>query len=485
MNLSIKQNANLPSTLLVSIFVLLISAGMQPNVQAAISPMTLSFQDDGEVRQEADPEDGKVQDEDQEPESDEDLGPTGSEVSEMELMVLVEELTRDLNARGISDRDLAERKLAHLGPTALEFLEVPDEATTDVRDRLLRVRTILEKAAVTAVTQSSTVTLDGTYALGDLFEELRKQTHNDVDLIGEAPIEVIDRELKVNFEETPFWTAMEDIMTRAHLDVATFQGEAGQLRLGPLQHQPGAAALEVPNGQAGVFDLRMTRVDSSRNLVRPAVNHSTFGMVVRWEPRVRPISVSLPLSSIKAIDEFDQEIRVSNPDIVVGGPVQPEIPELEFSIPMELVDRQVEMIKSMTGTIDAVLPGRIETFRFKNIGELEAGTSETRASATVEFGGVRKNDDVYAVTLQVAFDTTRDGMESYQGWVLDNEMYMLDDAGEKQSYIGLENFSRGEGKIGINFFFLDDPSNWTLVYRTPAAVVKVPIKIELKEIPLP
>ncbi|MEM7454914.1 MAG: hypothetical protein AAF456_11245 [Planctomycetota bacterium] len=447
------------------------------------------------IPQQTDQEDQQQQDQQQEDTADadqeqdtpqEDLGPNGYQMSEMDLMVRVEELVEQLQARGISEREDAENGLLHLGPPVLDVLEVDESRlSTDARERLNEVRGLLEKQAAEAVTRATTVTVAGTVTLDEVFEQLRRQTNNDVDVVEQAPIDFLEQQIVVNYEDTPFWTAVSDVMQKAGLAVDVYSGNEGELRLAPIGGFNPETAVDIPADQSGVFDVRVMKIDSSRNLLRPELNYSNIALVIRWEPRIQPISIDLPLSSIVAIDEFDQPMVVTNANQVLSGIVQPAIPELNFSVPMELVDRQVEVIKSLSAEINAVLPGRIETFRFEDIGTIDRGTSKTKAGATVTFGGVRKNEDLWSVTIEIGFDTREEGMDSYQGWVLDNEVYMIDDEGTRHNRIGLENFSRGEGKVGVRYLFLDDPSEWTLVYKTPAAVVKVPVKIELKDIPLP
>ena len=198
-----------------------------------------------------------------------------------------------------------------------------------------------------------------------------------------------------------------------------------------------------------------------------------------------PISIDVPLKELKAIDEFDKEIQVANPERVLSGIVQPEIPEVEFSIPMKLVDRQIENLKSITAKVDAVLPGRIETFRFRDLADVTPGTQQRKAGAIVTYAGSRQNDDVWGVSIRLGFDETNRALESYQSWVYQNEVFLEDDQGNRVDYLGMESIGGNENEIGVQYFFEVDPSKCSLVYRTPAAIVEVPVTITLKKIPLP
>ena len=74
---------------------------------------------------------------------------------------------------------------------------------------------------------------------------------------------------------------------------------------------------------------------------------------------------------------------------------------------------------------------------------------------------------------------------SHQGWVFENEIFLQDASGEREESIGFETLQQDNSKVTVRYLFLEDPGNRMLVYKTPAAIVKMPVTIELKKIPLP
>ena len=426
-----------------------------------------------------------------------------ADLSEMELIERVAVLQRQLESSQVVDRDAAEKELIQHGPLVLDFLEPPtDQSSSDAIERTARVRIELEKIAVASVTLASKVTLTGAMTVKEALAKIRQQTKNDVDLQEETPDVFGERKIDLELNDVDFWVALADVMRQGELLVDPYAGEPGQLRLSPTQTarmaaaNPGVPIDKVddkqngespspPRNVSGIFDLMVTRVNSSRNLVNPELNFCNISVLVRWEPRVNPISIDLPVSTIKAIDEFDNPIQVPNDETVFSGIVQPEIPELEFSIPIGLVDRQIEVIKSFEAQIDAVLPGRIETFRFKNIGNLNEGTEQKKAGATVTFGGIRKNDDLFGVTVRLGFDQAHNALESHQGWAFNNPVYLEDSQGQKIEAIAYETLRQDNEQIAVEYYFENDPKDMALVYKTPAAIVKIPVKILLINIPLP
>ncbi len=419
------------------------------------------------------------------------------EMGEMELIERVAFLQRQLESPQIGEREEAEAELLRLGTRVLDHLEeVTDETPTDAAKRTVRVRTELETIAVASVTEASRVTLQGNITFAEAFAKIREQTGNDVDLSEETPIVLADTKIELDLQDVEFWAALAEIMKQGELVVDPYAGQPGQLRL-TVSKSAQAMAGNLPQPQladkpqppprnvAGIFDLLVTRVNSSRNLVNPARNFCNVSILIRWEPRVRPISIELPVASIKAIDEFDNSISVPNAEAVISGIVQPEIPELEFAIPIGLVDRQIEKIKSFEAQVDAVLPGRIETFRFKKIGQLEDGRKQQKAGAIVTFGGVQKNDELFGVTVRLAFEEEHNALESHQGWAFNNPCFLESSDGERFEPVAYETLRQDNEQIAIQYYFEKNPQQLTLVYKTPAAIVEIPVKIVLKNIPLP
>ena len=424
-------------------------------------------------------------------------------LSDMELIEKVAELQRALEAAEIPKRDAAEKELVALGVRVLDYLEPPSDKTpTDAIARTNRVRLALEKIAVASVTKASEVTLKGKMTIDEAFKSIQKQTGNDANLHDETPDVFVDREIDVDLEKVTFWEALRDVAKKGDLVIDTYGGARGQIRLTPTQEARIIAANpniapddlpdeakapkgEAPSNTSGIFDLTVTRVNSSRNLINPQLNYCNITVRARWEPRVTPISIDLPVKTMKAIDEYDNPITIANPEAVMSGTVQPEIPEIEFSIPIGLVDRQIETIKSLEAQIDAVLPGRVEKFKFKKIGDLAPGTKQTKAGATLSFDGIQKNEDLFGVTVTLGFDEEHNALESHQSWVYSNPIHLENEAGKKVTSIAQESVGQTNSQVSIRYYFANDPKNMTLFYETPALIVQVPVKISLKNIPLP
>lgn len=420
-------------------------------------------------------------------------------LSDMELIERVEVLQRQLESAEIPRRDAAEQELVQLGIRVLDYLEPPTEQTpTDAIRRTNAVRGTLEKIVVASATKASRVTLSGKMTVAAALDRIGKQTRNDVALHEGTPDVFLDREVELNLADVSFWEALGKITELGDLQIDTYGGSRGKLRLTPTQDariraaNPGMAVgnadtaqPQVPRCVSGIFNLAVTQINASRHLANPALDYCNIHMSIRWEPRVTPISIDLPTNSIKVIDEFDNPIKITNQDAVISGIVQPDISELEFSVPIALVDRQIEVIKSFTATIDAVVTGRTETFKFRKLGRLDPGTEQTKAGATVTFDGIRKNEDLFGITVRLSFDEEHNALESHQNWVYNNQIYLENEAGESFESLAYEAVTQTNNEVAIRYYFEQDPKDMTLFYKTPAAIVAIPVKVSLSKIPLP
>ena len=181
----------------------------------------------------------------------------------------------------------------------------------------------------------------------------------------------------------------------------------------------------------------------------------------------------------------DRTYEPETPEVVLPGMVTQTIPELEFPIRTALFDRQVEELKSVKGVVRAVLPGRIETFKFKDLATQPEGVSQTKAGATVTYLGTNKNEELWGVRISLKFDDENNALESHQSWVTENLVMLVDKDGNQNEPFAQEVYLQSGKAVGIEYFFGENPAGNDLVYRTPAAIVNLELPFNIKGIPLP
>ena len=403
-------------------------------------------------------------------------------VDEMKLAVKIAEFQQQLGSTSVKDRDAAEASLIELGVKSLDYLDpITDETPPDTIERLARIRKALETLVVTKATKPKLITLNGNFSIKEAAEKITAISGNKIVWPDELDAQMQERKVDLAIEKASFWQAMNQFETKAKLRISSIGGTAGQIFLIPAENNPPP----IPTDANGIFQISVLQISSRRNLENPELDYCGLRIRVRWEPRLAPITLAIPASSITVIDEFDDKVLLPNPTATFSAAVQPEIPEVEFSIPIGLVDRQIEKIARLEATLNAVMPGRTESFEFRKIGRLEPGYKQSKAGVSVSINGIEKNEELYGVLVKYSFDETGDALESHMSWIFENPLKLIDKDGKEYEPLAKESAGRAENAASIRYYFSDDPAAMTLKCETPAAIVSTAVKILLKDIPLP
>lgn len=411
----------------------------------------------------------------------------------------IEQLVRQLNAREAADRDEAERNLIALGtpgeggagPQAvLELLpESNDRMPPEVRHRLARVRQALEEADAKAAVSATHVTLDADeMPLAEVFAAIESRTGNRIlDQRNQFGQELLKTPLTIELKDRPFWPAFDEILDRAELTTYTFSGEDALI---VRPRTPGSVDRVGRAHYAGPFRIEATEVHATRNLRTDGGDALRVMIEIAWEPRLRPIRISQPLDSLTAVDADGNPLATSamaQGELEVPINVGNQAAELQllFTLP----PRSVEKIARLSGTLNTVVPGRMETFRFQDLAAAD-GKEQRRGGATVTLDRLRKNGPVWELYMRVAFDDASGALESHRGWVLQNASYLVVDDGTRIENVGFETTHQTEQEIGLAYLFelptaLDDLQGLAWEYQTPAAIIPLPIEYELTDIALP
>jgi hypothetical protein len=92
--------------------------------------------------------------------------------------------------------------------------------------------------------------------------------------------------------------------------------------------------------------------------------------------------------------------------------------------------------------------------------------------------------------MRVQFDETAGALESHRGWVLQNVSYLVGADGERIEHVGFETTHQSEVEIGMAYLFelpevQDSLAGIAWEYKSPAAIMQLPIEYELTDIRLP
>jgi hypothetical protein len=410
-----------------------------------------------------------------------------------DLKAEVRRLVRQLDAAELARRDAAEAALLKRGPAILDLLPQPDDRTSaEVRQRLARIRQKLQQQAADAAARPTLITLhDDAMPLGKVLAELSRQSGNaivdhrgkDGDGSDEGPA------LKVNFDKTPFWKTLDQVLDQAHLQIDPFgETEKPAVIIRTMPNKRPLSARPPRSGRGycvGPFRFEPVGIAARRNL-RNDDGVLVLSVETLWEPRLRIIGLTQRLADVTATDEKGAPLPVANAEAQLEVPCGASASAVKLDLPFQLPSRDVRRIATLKAKLQAMIPGRIETFRFDKL----AGAKDVErriAGVTVTLERVEKNNDFWEVRIRVRFDDAGDALASHRTWIFSNPAYLEGPDGKPIAYDTYETTRQEKNEVGVAFVFnTDQPlGKLTFVYKTPGAIINSSFDYELKNIDLP
>jgi hypothetical protein len=394
-------------------------------------------------------------------------------------------LIRMLNSPLLASREEAQQKLIALGPRVLEFLPVPTERTSaEEKQRLGQIRDKLQRAQAEASVKATLVTLTGEMKLSEVFAAMQKQTGNMIaDQREKLDQQAGDPKIKVDFQQVSFWQALDQVLDQTGLTVYPYveQDAVG------FENRPEG---DLPRSKrqvaySGAFRMEAMELLGKRNLRNAEDRRLQLMMEVAWEPRLDPITIQQRMADIQAVDDAGNAIELEETDSVLEPQILPGDLTTELLIPLKLPDRGVKQIASLKGKLTAMVPGRVETFRFTDLAV--RGAEQRKAGVAVILDQVRRNNEIWEIRVLVRFDKAAGALESHRGWVFNNEAYLETKDGQRINYDGFETTRQTEQDVGMAYYFdlEKGPQGLTFVYKTPSVVTLLPVEYEIKDLPLP
>jgi hypothetical protein len=404
----------------------------------------------------------------------------------VEWELKVQRLLQQLNDPERSQRDAAEQQLIELGDSVLPLLPAVDASTAaETRERLIRIRTSLEQASADTVTKASRVTLEGTMPLSDILKAFEKQTGNRVidfrERFGQQPS---DQPLSIEFQGMEFWQALDQVLDQAAMTTYDYTGETRTL--GIVARNPNDLPRYQGAAYSGIFSLAAVEIQTQRNLRSSTDAALRIRLDVQWEPRVVPVVIRQAYRDLQVKADDGSDIGVAMGDGAAEAPVQSTVAGIDLVLPLQLPPRSVKQIASIKGRLYAILPGREETFEFNDLAQAR-NVSLQKGGLEVTLDRVRKNGAVYELRVRLRLLNADESFESHLDWTSNNVVYLVDGQGNRIDNPNFERYLEGTREIGYAYLFPveGDIKDYRLVYRSPAAILTVPIDYELKGIDLP
>lgn len=411
--------------------------------------------------------------------------------AESDLPAQVRKLVRQLDDPQVQVQNKAEAKLIELGPPALEWLPSADEGSDELRRRLTRVRQAIEKAQASQNARASLVTLKGEMPLAEALEKIEKQTGNPFgnvrDRLSDGLAEVV---VETDFDETPFWLALDTLLDRADLTIYHYSGEEHFA----LRPRPESLLPRRKQGNyVGPFRVAATHVSAERQPPLDAPGVLKIGLEVAWEPRLHPLAVRQSLGEVRATDDEGNALEIEDLDVELEVVPQRGYTAAQMSLPFQTPPRTAMSVASLRGTLNVLTPGKAETFEFDKLDEAAKADFKTieqkKGTASVSLERVTHSDDLWEVWMRVRFTDSARALDSHRlSWLHDNEAYLLGPDGKPIPHAGYEGTGSDENEVGFSYKF-EAPAGkldqYKFVYKTPASIQLIPIEYEIKNLDLP
>jgi len=322
-----------------------------------------------------------------------------------------------------------------------------------------------------------TVTLNGDKVL---LSAALEQVHRQTGIVVVSKRKE-DPALKLDLTRVSFWQAMDVLAREAHARVSPYGNVA---LIEGSDPPPGSISYD------GLFRTAVKKIVGVRDL-DAGVHYYVVSLEVAWEPNFKPLLLESRPQAIVLHDDRGQDIKVpdngSEWSAVSGKTTQ------EVDVRLPALARTVPHIGLLKGQMSVVGPTKMLSFTFAGVKE---GVEQKQEGVTVKITSVKQREKVWTVQLALDYPPGGPRFESYQSWIVSNEISLKNAKGQIVSNSSYAVDSSTANRAVVSYHFADDPAkppllrgstpdDWQLVYTTPARIVEVPIHFEFKDLTLP
>jgi len=391
----------------------------------------------------------------------------------------VKQLILLLDSDQLSERQRAEKELLRLGPAILTMLPPgPRLPSDEVRQRLARVRGQLEKELAVRASRATLIDLAGMMTVNEALQSLAQQTGNRVILSLEN-----NTPLQLDFSKTTYFKALDQILDAGQLELAQVRSPDGSViaRARPQEQRARSATASY----SSLFRIEPVRITAVRDLRNPAITATQLVLDISWEPRLQPIYLALPLSSIKARSDDGEILRADDPEGVRTANMEGNLSSASLQIPLQSISRKATLLQTFHGKLDAVIPGHTGQFSFDILSQENQRLTQGGVEVIMRSARLTGND--CQVDFSVFYRDAANAFESHRGWIRNNPAWLVDQEGNRQQPEQRLTTAQGDRKLDFRFHFpaTKPLQSYRFVYQTPVLLVRQSIPFELREIRLP
>ena len=408
--------------------------------------------------------------------SQEDRALTADSVSSEQILKWVSELDAD----SLAVRRQASQRLIDLGPGLLR--DLPPNRSTDSPERseaLIRIRRDLEVQLAEQMKRPSRVSLNGEMTLWEALQSIEEQTQNGFDKLNtETEPQVLD------LEDVTYWDAILELLRKFP-----------QFRLHPFRSLPGKLQLMLvppdfsttpPLHAGGVFLFEPMRVESTSDLTNPMLDTTAVMIRMRWEPRLRPLSIVHDLTRLQGTTDLEHVLKSDRGQERLETPVQSGMGWVDFRATLQKADRSDQWVEELQGSLRVTLPAVETSFQFKDL-KLEQPIEQRTGKTVVTLMGTRKVNQLQSIQLRIRFDESTGSLESHRQWLFESPAILIDSDGNAVEYFTFETTLQKSDEVGISYLFgIDgDLADHVFEYRAPSAILTIEQDWAIQKLELP
>ncbi len=314
------------------------------------------------------------------------------------------------------------------------------------------------------------------------------------DLAKQAGVAVEDRRggaddaVTLDLKSVTFWQAVDAVAEAAHAHVQVAPRD-GSITLVQRKDKEKSQ----PVSRDGLFRAAIKRITAIHDFDTGSTTYAA-AVEVAWEARLQPLFLETQPRGLKVLDAQGKELPVRQE----GSSLAPVDGRASFllDLPLPERDRTAGKFGAIRGTLSVIAPSRMLQLKFDTLDQLEKQAKKGPAPSVAEDGmtcKVTKVDlatDHWSVRVDLDYPPGGPSFESYQSWVVNNEMTLENKDGTKRmasnSYVLESSTSR---RAVLTYHFTDKnrgkADDWKLLYRTPAALVEIPFTFSFNDVPLP
>jgi hypothetical protein len=320
--------------------------------------------------------------------------------------------------------------------------------------------------------------------LSDVLKHLAKQT--GIEVADRRRKGADDPKLKINLKNVPFWQALDAIAKQADLRVDLYQPD-GRVALVHGPHQT------VPVSYHGLFRVAVKRITATLDF-ETGVRFYVANLEIAWEPRFQALLLESRPQGLVIKDDTGRELRLEDEGggkRAVDGRIA-SVVELRLPAPA----RSVKSLGLLKGSMTLVGSSKLLTFEFDTLAKekMAKEPKRTQDGVSVKLSKLDLAADHWTIEVTLDYPAGGPKFESFQSWVVNNQMYLKKARGEGQfpNNGSWSTISLGNRKAVLEYHFIDKggrkrgkPSDWKVVYRTPSPMAELPIPFEFKDLRLP